>query len=104
MAKFAESYKKMGCHVSEDNTFICTQWAPGAQEMWLQGDFNGWNKYSHPFKKLDFGKWRIEIPADPADGSCAVKHNSIIKLVVKSPNGEILSRYTILSFIKDKGS
>ncbi len=59
--------------------------------MWLFGDFNDWNKYSHPFKKLDFGKWRLTIPPGK-DGACAVKHLSKIKLVVKGPTGEILDR------------
>ena len=30
IAKYAEGYKTMGCHVQEDYTFVCTQWAPGA--------------------------------------------------------------------------
>ena len=82
----------MGCHVEDDGTFVCRQWAPGrvasfctnptinktkscricaitvvilavgALEMWLFGDFNGWNKFEYPFKKLDFGKWEIKLP------------------------------------------
>ena len=31
VCKFSESYKNMGCRVGSDNTFICTQWIPGAQ-------------------------------------------------------------------------
>ena len=29
--KMSEAFKTMGCHVKDDNTFICRQWAPGAQ-------------------------------------------------------------------------
>ena len=28
---FSLGYQKMGCRVEPDNTFVCTQWAPGAQ-------------------------------------------------------------------------
>ncbi len=61
------------------------------QEMWLYGDFNDWNKFSHPFRKLEFGKWRIVVPKD-GDGRCSVKHLSKLKLVMKGPSGEIFDR------------
>lgn len=38
-----------------------------------------WNKVSHPFKKLEFGKWEITLPANP-DGSCPIKHMSRVKV------------------------
>ena len=25
------------------------------------GDFNGWNRNQYPMKKLEFGKWEIEL-------------------------------------------
>ncbi len=90
--KFADSYKTMGCQVEADNTFVCTQWAPTAQEMWLYGDFNNWNKYECPFKKLEFGKFQLRLPPNPKTGKCAVKHLSKIKLVIKSADGQILDR------------
>ena len=37
------------------------QWAPGAQEMWLMGDFNNWKKFDNPFCRLEFGKWEIKL-------------------------------------------
>ena len=37
------------------------QWAPGAQEMWLMGDFNNWKKFENPFCRLEFGKWEIKL-------------------------------------------
>lgn len=59
--------------------------------MWLYGDFNKWNKFECPFKKLDFGKWELILPPD-ANGECRVKHLSIIKLVIKGPNGDTFER------------
>ncbi len=93
ICKFAESFRAMGCHVDPaDNTFVCTQWIPGAQEAWLFGEFNDWNKFQHPFKKLSFGKWEIRLPADAKTGACAVPHLSKLKLAIKAPSGEVVER------------
>jgi 1,4-alpha-glucan branching enzyme len=72
--------------------------------MWLMGDFNNWNKFELPLKKLDFGKWEIELP--PKDnGECRVDHMSKLKLVIKGPDGQIHERFfsffTILLFISN---
>lgn len=40
---------------------------------------DGWNKESHPYTKLEYGKWEINIPP-ASDGSCAIKHLSEIKV------------------------
>ena len=40
--EMAKGYDYFGCHVEEENVFVCRQWAPAAQEMWLMGDFNDW--------------------------------------------------------------
>ena len=55
--KMALGHEYFGAHVGPDNTFIMRQWAPGAVEMWLMGDFNNWNKHQHSFKKLEFGRY-----------------------------------------------
>lgn len=87
----ALGHNYFGCHVESDNSFTIRQWAPGAVEMWLMGDFNNWNKHQHAFKKLDFGRWELQLPPT-AQGECPVPHMSRIKLVIKSPSGEILDR------------
>jgi hypothetical protein len=40
---------------------------------------DGWNKCKNPYKKLDFGKWELQLPANP-DGSCPIKHGSKVKV------------------------
>ena len=42
--EMAKGYDYFGCHVEEENVFVCRQWAPAAQEMWLMGDFNDWRQ------------------------------------------------------------
>lgn len=62
--------------------------------MWLMGDFNNWNKYEFPFKKLEFGKWELKLQPK-ANGECLIDHLSKIKLVIKGRNGEIFDRCAI---------
>lgn len=67
------------------------EWAPGASGLYLRGDFNDWQLTTHPFKKLEFGKWELIIP--PADdGTPVIKHLSKIKLVVETASGEMVDR------------
>lgn len=40
---------------------------------------DGWDKFSHPYKKLEFGKWELHIPPKE-DKSPAVAHNSKLKV------------------------
>jgi 1,4-alpha-glucan branching enzyme len=94
VCKFSESYLDMGCHVGADNTFVCRQWIPGAQEAWLFGDFNSWNKYQFPLKKLPHGKWEVTLKPDEKTGKCRIPHLSKIKLAIKTGSGEVVDRYT----------
>jgi len=44
-------YDKLGSHVVTDGDTVGTQfavWAPDAEQVFVIGDFNGWNKSSHP--------------------------------------------------------
>ena len=37
---FTDSYKKYGVHVDEKNNVHVLEWAPGAKNMYLRGDFS----------------------------------------------------------------
>ncbi|XP_026302274.1 1,4-alpha-glucan-branching enzyme isoform X1 [Apis mellifera] len=89
--KFSKGYEIYGIHINEDNSVIAKEWAPGAQELFLTGDFNGWNRTTNSYKKLDYGKWELHLPPN-ADGSCPIKHLSEIKIIVKDQNNELLER------------
>ncbi|CAL4130548.1 unnamed protein product, partial [Meganyctiphanes norvegica] len=85
LEKFSRGYEKFGFHVNQDNSVTVHEWAPGAQALFVKGDFNDWNKTSHPMKKLEFGKWEITIPAKE-DGSCPIPHMSRVKFGVAPEN------------------
>lgn len=40
MDAFTTGYKSFGVHVHPDNSVSCLEWAPGAQQLYLTGDFS----------------------------------------------------------------
>ncbi|XP_077150188.1 1,4-alpha-glucan-branching enzyme isoform X1 [Ranitomeya variabilis] len=91
LEKFSRSYQSFGIHSQPDGGIYCKEWAPGAEAVFLTGDFNDWNPFSHPYKKLDFGKWELYIPPKE-DKSPIVHHGSKIKVVIKTKSGEVIYR------------
>lgn len=88
---FCKSYQKYGIHINANNSVECLEWAPGAEGVYLKGDFNNWNEFSHPYERLPYGKWKLNIPP-AADGSCQIKHLSKLKLVVRTKSGQLVER------------
>ncbi|XP_023311807.1 1,4-alpha-glucan-branching enzyme [Anoplophora glabripennis] len=83
---FTKAYNYYGINVQTDNSIVCREWAPGAKQLFLAGEFNGWNRDSHPYNKLEFGKWELILPPN-SDGTPAIKHLSEIKIVVQTQEG-----------------
>ncbi len=61
---FANGHHYFGIHRMEDGSTVYREWAPGASAMYLYGDFNGWNRTSHPLKALKNGVWEIVLPKE----------------------------------------
>lgn len=89
--KFTKSYQTYGIHILPNNNVRCYEWAPGAKALYLVGDFNNWNDTSHPYKKLDYGKWVLEINADDK-GAAVLQHLSEVKIIIETEFGEKLFR------------
>ncbi|XP_007901760.1 1,4-alpha-glucan-branching enzyme isoform X2 [Callorhinchus milii] len=88
--QFSKAYETFGIH-SQGNTIYCKEWAPGAEAVFLVGDFNQWNTSSHPYKKLEFGKWELRIPPD-ARGFSPIPHKSKLKVLIHNKKSELLYR------------
>lgn len=41
---------------------------------------DNWNKTEYPYKKLDFGKWELNLPAN-SDGTPMIAHLTEIKVL-----------------------
>ncbi len=75
LSSMANGYLYYGIHRTESG-WVYREWAPGADEMHLIGDFNGWNRASHPLEKGLGGSWEISLPPD------ALKHGDRVKVQV----------------------
>ena len=73
LSDFAQAHNYLGFHHVEGGWFY-REWAPSAYQLYLTGEFNQWNKTSHPLKKLEHGFWELFLEGDDAlwDG-CKVK-------------------------------
>lgn len=40
LKQFTTAYKNFGIHIQGDNSVVAKEWAPGAQEVFLTGDFS----------------------------------------------------------------
>lgn len=58
LSDFANGYMYFGFHKTERG-IVFREWLPGADEVYLCGDFNCWSKTSHPLERLDSGVWEI---------------------------------------------
>ncbi|KAG8862277.1 alpha-1,4-glucan branching enzyme [Tulasnella sp. 330] len=75
---FTKGYEKLGFNVAKDGAITYREWAPNAKEASLIGDFNGWNRSSHPMERDEFGVWSITVPPK-SPGEPAIPHDSKIK-------------------------
>ncbi len=83
---FASGHLHYGFHREQDG-WVYREWAPGADAMHLIGDFNGWNRDSHPLTRVNAqGDWEIHLP-----GHDALRHQQGVKVQVTA-NGQTSDR------------
>ena len=81
---FANAHHYYGFH-NTDEGWIYREWAPGADQLYLTGDFNEWNWTATPMKKLDNGNWELLLPHD------RIFRGSHVMTIVK--NGDKLTQH-----------
>jgi 1,4-alpha-glucan branching enzyme len=64
---------------------VYREWAPKAQDLYLFGDFNNWQRYSHRMTRNQFGVWEIFL--DKETYKDHFTHESKIKVMVHSDLG-----------------
>jgi len=70
---FANAHNYYGFHRTEDG-WVYREWAPSAYQLYLTGDFNGWNQTSHPLTRIGDGNWELKLPGhDALWEGCKVK-------------------------------
>ncbi len=73
---FANAHHYYGFHHA-DGGWYYREWAPSAYQLYLTGEFNGWNQTSHPLKNLGNGDWELYL-----HGENALWHGCKVKTVV----------------------
>ena len=63
--EFANGHEYYGIH-RVPGGWVYREWAPSAYQLYLTGDFNGWNWTSHPLKNLGNGSWELYLEGDDA--------------------------------------
>ncbi len=61
LSDFANAHLYFGFHKTRTGWYY-REWAPGADEVYLTGDFNGWDRHSCPLKKKPGGVFEVFIP------------------------------------------
>ena len=77
LTEFANGYLYFGFHRTPGG-WVVREWLPGADEVRLIGDFNGWNTESHPLERGENGVWEIALK-----GKDTLKHGQFAKLWIR---------------------
>jgi 1,4-alpha-glucan branching enzyme len=85
LVDFATAHLYYGLHF-KDGRWVYTDWLPGADEVWLVGDFSDWQpKEEFRLKRIDNGDYTLALPEN------ILSHEDLYRLVVKR-NGMTFDR------------
>ena len=86
IADYADGYLYFGFQRDEEaHGWWFREWLPGAWEVFLFGDFNGWERRSLPLARGADGVWSIFLY--DGDWGRGLKHGSLYKILVHGENG-----------------
>ncbi len=91
LSDFANAHLFYGFHKTQTG-WVYREWAPAAKALHLIGDFNDWNRESHPLKSIGNGDWEIEIK-----GRRTLAHMSRVKVVVTTQDGRVQDRIPLFA-------
>lgn len=83
---YANGYMYYGFHYDAGHKgWWFREWLPGAIDVFLFGDFNGWQRTQLPMKKGADGVWTIFLSDQEFAGRLV--HGSLVKMLVHGQNG-----------------
>lgn len=86
--EFARIHEFYGIHYEPWRSgWVYREWAPAANQLYFFGDFNGWDRSSHPMKRSPRGDWEIFLPYDRYKDTFV--HGSKVKVHIVSTNGSL---------------
>ncbi len=91
LLEFARIHEYYGVHFDTmRNGWVYREWAPAAKQLFLTGDFNWWDRGSHPMRRNSRGDWEIFLPFEEYRHTFV--HGSKIKVRVVGANDTSLDR------------
>ena len=85
LSDFANGHRYFGLHPVKDG-WCYREWAPGADAMYLTGDFCGWDRHAYPMTNLGGGVYELFLP-----GEDALQEGQLVMTIVVH-NGQELER------------
>lgn len=86
LTEYANAYKYFGFHYDrKQKGWFYREWAPKAQDLYLFGDFNSWQRYSHRMTREKNGQWEIFLPDE--EYKDRFTHQSRVKVMIHSDAG-----------------
>ena len=86
LSRFADAYQYYGIHYDKKRKgWIYREWAPKASDLYLFGDFNGWQRSSHHMTRDKYGTWELFL--DEESYKDRFTHKSLVKVMVHSDMG-----------------
>ena len=61
LSDFATGHLYFGFHKTDDGWYY-REWAPGADKLYLTGDFCAWDRYAYPMEKKENGIFELFLP------------------------------------------
>ena len=83
LADFANGHHFFGFHRT-DKGWYYREWAPAAEQVFLTGDFCGWDRYAYPMEKKENGVFELFLP-----GADALPDGSKVMAVVRNGGREL---------------
>lgn len=90
LTDFANAHLYFGFHPTADGWYY-REWAPAAEAVYLTGDFNQWNRHSHPLEKKENGVFELFLP-----GADALQNGQRVMAIVVH-NGRELDRIPLFA-------
>ena len=88
LIEFASGHEYFGINFDINRqAWIYREWAPEAEALFLIGDFNNWDRSSHPLQMDQWGVWEIVLPY--SEYKDRLVHKSLVKVHVVAANGNM---------------
>ncbi len=72
LTDFANAHEYYGFHHSADG-WVYREWAPGADALYLTGEFNNWEPTAAPLTPIGGGSWELRLPEETLRDGMRVK-------------------------------